>query len=340
MTLYLKFLNKLFPIFVILVLASCSQQPIFNRDYNRIEVGPGPEDMALDTINGMERLIVSCSERRSSDYSQNGFYDYNIKREKLVLLAIEGLPKSIQLRPHGIDIALVDGVKTLYCVNHEKNEKDYPPKGRQSILVFELLENKVIFKEQLTSEILISPNDVCTDYRGGIYVSNDSRERNNFFEKLFELRRSTVIHYNGTNWEFVGDKLKYANGVGVLNNRLFVTGTQEKVVISYEIREGGKLTDRIDIPSMKGNDNVTFYGNKLVTTAHLDFLKFLKHVKHQEKPSPCAVYTIDLKSHQLDTLYLDNGSVLSAASTGLIYKQKLYVSQVFNPYILEIPLSN
>lgn len=319
--------------------ASCKQYPVFNGDYTRIEVGPGPEDIALDTSFGMERLIVSCSERRSEDYSRNGFYDYNIPSGKLVKLPMDGLPDSIQFRPHGIDIGLINGKRILYCVNHEKNAEEFPPKGRQSILVFVLQADKVVFQEQLTDRILISPNDVCTDHNGGIYVSNDSGERNNSIEKLFELRRSTVIHYDGASWKYVGDKFKYANGVGVRNNRLFVTGTQEDLVASYRIVEGGDLTERINTPSMKGNDNITFSDGKLVTTAHLDFMNFLKHVKHDDKPSSCAVYSIDLKTHVLDTMYLDNGTVLSAASTGLVYKGNLYVSQVFNPFILEIPLN-
>lgn len=321
-----------------ILISSCANHPVFNREYTRIEVGPGPEDMALDTSNGQERLIISCSERRTGDNSKNGFYSFDIESGELMKLPIEKLPADISLRPHGIDIGIVDGQQLLYCVNHENNEDDFPPAGRQSILVFELLADKVVFREQLTFEMLISPNDVCTDNQGGIYVSNDSGERNNFWEKLFELKRSFVIHYNGQNWSAAGDKLKYANGVGVKNDRLYITGTQEKNIISYQINSDGTHTDKQEIPCMKGNDNITFNGNNLITTAHLDFLKFMKHVKHADKPSPCAVYSVNLETNEMDTLYQDNGAILSAASTGLVYKDHLYIAQVFNPYIIQIPL--
>lgn len=333
-------MNRLLLLVCLLMLGSCKNYPSFNQDYLRIAVGPGPEDMALDTLMGEERLIVSCSERRSEDYSKNGFYAYQFSSGQLTKILVEGLPEKVTLRPHGIDIGLVNGSKLLYVVNHEKNEEAFPPKGRQSILVFELNANIALFKTQLTDEILISPNDVCVDHKGGVYVSNDSGERNNFFEKLFELKRSTIIHFNGSDWKYVGDKMKYANGVGVRNGRLFVTGTQEKAVYSYQIEEDGSLQEKLVMPSMKGNDNITFSGGKLVTTAHLDFMKFIKHVKDGNKPSPCAVYSIDLSSQEIDTLFMDNGSILSAASTGLIYENNLYVSQVFNPMILKIPLGN
>ncbi len=335
-----KFLNHSFLIliFALVSLTACQKYPIFKADHTRIAVGPGPEDIALDTINGMERLIVSCSERRSEDYSRNGFYDYSIDTEKLRKLEVVGLPENITLRPHGIDIGLVDGKKLLYVVNHEKNKKEFPPKGRQSILVFELLKDKVVFVEALVSPLLISPNDVCTDNKGGIYVSNDSGMRNSLWEKLWELKRSFIIHFDGENWSAVGDRLKYANGVGVKNDRLYISGTQEKSVISYTINVDGTHSDRKEIPSLKGNDNITFYEGKLITTAHLDFMKFLKHVKNENKLSPCIVYSIDLKTEKVDTLYYDNGSTLSAASTGLVYGESLYVAQVFNPFILKLPL--
>ncbi|MCB0756719.1 MAG: hypothetical protein KDB98_14050, partial [Flavobacteriales bacterium] len=105
------------------------------------------------------------------------------------------------------------------------------------------------------------------------------------------------------------------------------------------INSDGTFTDKKEMPCLKGNDNITFVDNKLVTTSHLDFLKFIKHVKDENKPSPCSVYTVDLQTGAIDTLYTDGGTVLSAASTGLIYKGNLYVAQVFNPFILEIPLT-
>ncbi|TNF24215.1 MAG: hypothetical protein EP314_08235 [Bacteroidetes bacterium] len=333
-----KTAHSFFLFSVLIFLSACSKYPVFDGDYTRIDVAPGPEDIALDTINGSERLIISCSERRTTDYSRNGFYVYSISDGELRKLELEGLPTDIQLRPHGIDIAFVNDVKTLYCVNHEKNAEEFPPAGRQSILVFELQDDKVIFREQLTSPLMVSPNDVCTDHKGGIFVSIDSGKINSKAEKIFSLPRSYVLHYDGNNWTQVGDKLRYANGVGVKDGRIYMTGTQEKNIISYAVNSDGTFTDKKEMPCLKGNDNITFVGNKLVTTAHHDFLKFIGHVKDANKPSPCSVYTVDLQTGAIDTLYTDGGTVLSAASTGLIYNGELFVAQVFNPYLIRIPL--
>ena len=224
-------------------------------------------------------------------------------------------------------------------MNHEKNAEAFPPAGRQSILVFELLDDKVVFKKQLINPLIISPNDVCTDYKGGIFVSIDSDKINSKWEKLMALKHSFVLHFDGDKWEQVGDKLRYANGVGVKNGRIYITCAQEKNIFSYKINAEGSYSDKQEYRTMKGNDNITFVDDKLVTTAHLDFLKFLMHVKHAYEPSPCMVYSLDLKTHKVDTLYLDNGAVMSAASTGLVYNGSLYTSQIFNDFILEIPLA-
>lgn len=332
--------RQVLPFLLVLFFGGCASYPTFNGDYTRIETAPGPEDVALDTIGNSERVIISCSERRTTDYRDNGFYDYNISTGQVIKLPIVGLPESVQLRPHGIDIVLVNGVKTMYCVNHEKNAEDFPPAGRQSILVFELMDDQLVFKQQLTDALLVSPNDVCTDHKGGIFVSIDSGKINSKWEKLMALKRSYVLHFDGQKWQQVGDKLRYANGVGVKNNRIFITATQEATVTSYLITDNGTYTDKIQTKALKGSDNITFFEDKLVTTAHLNFIQFLKHVKDAEETTPCAVYTLDLKNNQLDTLYLDAGTVLSAASTGLIYNEKLYIAQIFNPFILEIPLDH
>jgi hypothetical protein len=331
--------SSLFLFFVFVLLSSCAKHPVFKGEYTTIKTGPGPEDIALDTIGSTDRLIISSSERRTTDHSRNGIYSYDLASGELKKLPMEGMPETIQLRPHGIDVALVGGIRTLYCVNHEKNAEAFPPAGRQSILVFELKDDRLVFKEQLIHPLIISPNDVCIDHKGGIFVSIDSGKINSKWEKLMALKRSFILHFDGDKWTQVGDKLRYANGVGVKNGRIYLTGAQEKHIYSYQINEDGTYSDKQQYPSPKGNDNITFAGNKLITTAHLDFLKFLSHVNHAEKPSPCMVYSMDLNTHNIDTLYLDNGTVMSAASTGLVYDGKLYASQIFNPFIIGIPLS-
>jgi len=312
-------------------ISACKNYGTFSKPYRVIATGPGPEDIALDTSLGFPRIIISSTERRLEDSSRNGFYAYTISTGKQIRLTIVGLPDSLQLRPHGIDVAQIGNQTFLYAVNHDSK------RDLHGILVFQLQENSLQFVNGLYNPLVTSPNDVCTDHRGGLYVSNDSGKKGSTWEKLWALKRSYVMHFDGTIWKQVGDKLAYANGVGVVGNRLYVTGTQEKTIHFYTIEPSG-LTNRVDLPAIKGADNITFSCGKLITAAHLDFIKFIGHVKKSEKKSPSMVYSVDMKTQKLDTLFLDNGNVLSASSTGLIVGDSLYVSQVFDPFIVAVPL--
>jgi len=217
----------------------------------------------------------------------------------------------------------------LYVVNHEVIT--------QSILVFRLGADTLRYMTQLTHPLLVSPNDLCTDHRGGIYVSNDSGKRNAIFEKIFSLPRSNVVHFDGSKWTEVATEIRYANGVGVQGNRLYITGTQEKAVLSYSIGPDGTLSDLKRMACPKGSDNITFHDGKLISTAHLDFMAFIRHVKKADHPSPGLVYSVDLQTGAVDTLFMDDGAVISAISTGLVTDGRLFIAQVFNPYIGTIP---
>ncbi len=314
------------------MVVSCSRIRPYEGYRRIVPTGPGPEDIALDTSLGRPRIIISCSQRRTGDRSQNGYRAYDIATGKQSDLVTSGLPKEIVLSPHGIDVATLNSGTLLYAVNHDRDRDVH------GILVFRLGEDTLHFLSELTTPLLFSPNDVCTDRQGGLYVSNDCGKRNSIWEKLWALKRSYVVHYNGTDWKRVGEPLAYANGVGVKGDRLFVTGTQERTLHSYRITADGP-GGRSDIQALKGNDNITFHRGKLVTTAHTDFMAFIRHVKKDRKPSPCVVYSVDLATGRLDTLFADNGGTFSAASTGLIVGDSLYMAQVFNPFLMVVPLA-
>jgi arylesterase / paraoxonase len=314
-----------------LLLAGCKDHGVFNRPYRVINTGPGPEDIALDTSLATPRLIISCSERRTGDFARNGFYVYEIVTGAQNMMVVAGLPDDVTLAPHGIDIAQTDLGTLLYAVNHDKIREEH------AVLVFRVGGDTLHYHQTLTHPLMISPNDVCTDHRGGIYVSNDSGKRNGLWEKLWGLRRSYVLHYDGWKWSQGSDRIAYANGVGVHGDRLYVTGTQEKHVIVYKIGPDG-LSERQDISAIKGSDNITFHKGRLISTSHLDFLAFMRHVGRSDKRSPCMVYSLALASQRLDTLFTDNGQVISAASTGLIFGDSLYIAQVFDPFVLAVPL--
>ena len=89
---------------------------------------------------------------------------------------------------------------------------------------------------------------------------------------------------------------------------------------------------------MYGYDNITISGNDLIIVAHPKPLKFLAHMKNAAKPSPGITYAVNYNTLASRVIFADDGKRISCNSTGLIYKNKLYIAQVFEPFILEVDL--
>ena len=68
--------------------------------------------------------------------------------------------------------------------------------------------------------------------------------------------------------------------------------------------------------------------------AHPSTFKFLRHAASKDNIAPSQIYRIDSKTNEVTNHYSNDGSELSAASTGLIIGDRIYVSQVFEDFLL------
>jgi hypothetical protein len=57
-------------------------------------------------------------------------------------------------------------------------------------------------------------------------------------------------------------------------------------------------------------------------------------MKDPEEPSPSVVFVVRPEIHTKNAVYVNDGRMISAASTAMAYQKKLYISQVFEPYIV------
>jgi hypothetical protein len=149
----------------------------------RISVGPGPEDMVPDTLQGVARLLVSCSSRRDSQeeygeiiacYPGTGIQKSMIRVEE---------PPGIVFRPHGI---YLEGIR-LYVISHEEEPHDHP------VLIYEVHGDTLVFLEMVRTPMLHSPNALVTGPQQEIYVVNDAGKRGSILEKVLRLKRANVI---------------------------------------------------------------------------------------------------------------------------------------------------
>ncbi len=318
----------------------CKQFSSFNSTpLVKIPTGSGPEDLAYFSEDGKFYLIAACADRRSKN-SDSDFYLINAETLTSSKMQLVNLPDSLHLDLHGIDIETIGGTTYLYAIDHHQIKKWH------QLIRFKIKNSQLVFDTIFASpKFLINPNDLDVDSDGNIYVTNSLGRGSVFWQYLLNLKRSSVVKYNAAEkkWELLLSKMAYANGVVISDSALFIATTRMNGLYSYPIHNfkngitlKGNSGRRIAI--IKGLDNLTTADGVLYTTAHPDFIKFIKHAKSSTKISPSQIWSINPKNNQKSLIYQSDGSEISGASTALFFNGRLFIGQIFEPFVGEIKL--
>ncbi len=304
----------------------------------KIEVGPGPEDMVLDTLTGENRLIIACSARRDNEPDFGEIIGLKLTDETTFVFKRLYEPDGLIFRPHGIDfVEEPSGRFALYVVNHQPNEN----KTKHSILKYLVGGDSLKYQRAYVSDLLISPNDVAATPGGKVYVTNDSGKKSKFgrlWASLFKRRDCTVVEFdpNGEARIFA-DKLAFANGIQAEENKVIVACTFKEEFWIYRLSLKGQIKASEKITGMKGLDNIEFINEEeVLIPAHPQFGKFLKHIKSADNFSPTNVWKLNIYSGKFSLEIEDDGSNISAGSVAIRYKSHIYIGQVFNPFVVKI----
>jgi hypothetical protein len=298
----------------------------------RIVVGPGPEDMVLDTLNGNSRLLISCSGRREEHKPYGEIESLDLNSGDRNVLTRMNEPGNIKFRPHGIYLSKGH----LFVISHEKEPDDHP------ILIYKVNGNQLEFVEQVKGPYQHSPNALVTGPKGEIYFVNDSGKRGSIVEKALKLKRANVVRLSKNsegNWEsaIVAEDLGYPAGINCIENKVFVGDAILHRIHVFEITASG-LQKVSEIEGLKGNDNIRFHQGNILTPGHIKPFKFIGHAKDPQKLSPVEVFLADPKSGEFQILFETDGSLISAGSTAVIHDGFLYICQVFDPFLLKVNL--
>lgn len=329
---------------LLMLLASCSVIPTTEkRNCTKINVGPGPEDIVLDSVScPYPRLLASCLQRRKGNPAFAEICEVNLNTNAYKIIKRVNEPQGMVFRPHGFDLVKSKtGDLLLYCVSHNEDKNEH------SIIVYKVFADRLEFQQKLDSPLLVSPNDVTASCDGQVFVTNDAGKRGSVMEQLFKLRRSNVVHYNpdSKTWNIIANKVCYANGIAINNCPadfvVFSTVRSNKLYLLKPSKlEAGKYTKKT-IAKLKGLDNITFLNNEeILVTAHLKQFAYLKHYKDAKNLSPTVVYRVNIFTGEHSPFYTNDGSAICGASTALYYKGNLYLSQVFEPFILKCEVGN
>ena len=254
----------------------------------------------------------------------------------------------------------------LYVISHDDERNIH------SIYSYQVFADHLLYIRSWTDPLLVSPNAVCVLADGTLLVTNDSGKRGNRLEALLKQRKSNVVAWNPQTdrWGVVAGDLAYANGITSRGEGVYVATTRQNRVFSYHWN-GSELTDRKEIAKVPGADNLRWDGNDLLVAGHPNIIAFVRHAGSASKKSPVEVWRVTVspekpavkarskarssqdsgitdntqameesvyKGPAARLIYATDGEPISASATALIYQNHLYLSQVFDPFILKVEL--
>ena len=319
----------------LIFISGCSKKESSTLPNTQIEVGPGPEDMVLDTLGSSPRLLISCAARRDMHKPYGEIISYDLESGSGKVLARELEPSDLVFNPHGIYL----DQNTLYVISHS-NEPDYHP-----ILIYRVFDDSLVFQELISTPLQISPNALVTGSSGEIYFVNDSGKRGSMAEKIFRLKRANVVRLTkdpaSASWNstLMAVNLGYPAGINRMGNKIYVGDAILNRIHVFRINGEG-LIEVDQLKGFKGADNIRFHQQQLLVPGHTKPFKFIKHTKDPEQKSPVEVFLIDPVTGSSQTLYYTDGKSLSGGSSAILYRDQLYICQVFDPFLLQVDLSD
>ncbi len=320
--------------------AHCSSIEIRNRydKCEKITVGPGAEDFALLEKGGNTTIFVSSHERRGWKVAGD-IFALNLKSKQVKKLTRTGEPPAVFFSPHGIDIFRNGQDVFLYVVNHgaEMNDND------QSVLIYKINDDKLEFMIQVRDDLINSPNDLTVTETGNFYVTNDHGSRGSLWEVFWGLKRSKITYCTlnsltqnlGGSCRVAAEGIAMANGILTRGSKVYVSATREGKVYEFSRETDGTLGNKQLIAEIAGPDNLFSLENQLMTSSHTSNWKFFRHASSADNKAPSYIVGIDPAQKTATGLYFNAGDEISAASGAFVYNGKLYISQVFEDFLLE-----
>ncbi len=306
----------------------------------RIHTGPGPEDLVIDYWSGSPRLLVSCAERRSEQI-YGGIYAIDPLTKSTKQLRMSELP--VPFWPHGIDIQEIDGQVYLYAINHHEEEGG---SWKHEVLIFQVQDDFLELKELHTDASMRAPNDIHVLEDGSYYFSNwlgKQTEWQIISAGLFRRKSGSIGYYDkkSNSFSIVIERLRMPNGVVEADGHLYTALTTGNKVLKYKLENGQNpvLDKSCRFGKMIGGDN--FFKDELgnlYLTCHTKPFRFFRHARDPRVESPWSIYKLSPESCTEEEIFTEIGSNMSGGTVAVRWKDHFYVGQVFEGFVLEVPV--
>lgn len=311
---------------------------------------PGAEDFAISRTG--EFLIVSSDDRagrRDGLMKESGLYWMDLSDKGKTMRRLKA-QNDVTLFPHGISMIQLDSnIYRLLVVNHVSTSDEalgsLDLDTKHSIEEYRLEGQKLTHVKTFSDPMIKSPNDVVAIDATKFYFTNDHGSDTKLgllLEDYLGFARSFAVYYNGKEYTQVTEDMAYANGINFDGDRniMYVASPRSFSVKAYRVQENGLLDKMADIDCGTGVDNIEFDENgQLWIGCHPKLLTFTSYATGKISISPSEIITIDLAddgSYVVNSIYQDDGSLMSAATTAIPFKDKVYVGNVMDEHFLVI----
>lgn len=312
---------------------SVAAEPISAASCQRITTGPGPDDMVIQHGAPL-RLLISSHDRRN--FSRSGdIYAYTPTNNQMIVMNRTGEPEGFRLRPHGMDLVNRNGRWWLYVISHDRELVS----DQHTLMIYEVLGDTLRFQQQLTTPLLSAPNDVAVADNGDIYVTNERQDGASIVEWLFLQRKANVVVYRqGTGWQLAAGELAIANGIYINGRTVWVSQTVGEGLMRYTRKPDGTLGQGLQVTSLSLIDGLSPGAHgRLLATSYPSLIGLGLHWQRQRSKARTVVYEVDPKTQTTRVVFQDNGQGINAVSSSQLVDDRLYLGQLFDPYILSCP---
>lgn len=296
----------------------------------------GAEDITINQQTGI--AYISADARRATlagkaNPAKGTIYWLDVKNPNA--LPVDMLPGfKPEFHPHGISyFKTTSGKELLFVINHTQKNTS------QKVERFEIRGKKLVHLETIQDKLMTSPNDLVAVGEQQFYITNDHGYLKGFKRKMEEYLRlplGYVNFYNGKTMTKVAEGITYANGINIGDDKrtVFVASPTNNQLFVFNRKTDNTLEKTETIGLGTGADNIELdaQGN-LWMGCHPKLFAFVAHKKNPKKKAPSEVIKLAYQSkgvYELKSVYMDDGTHLSASSVAAAYKDNLLIGGVFD----------
>jgi len=290
----------------------------------------GAEDFTINYEDGF--MIISQDDRagrRDGNPAQGHLYYLDLDSGNFQPRKLTAGHK-LKFYPHGISLLKLDSAHyQILVVNHARGH---------TIEKFELFgDDSLVYTTTYRDVSMISPNDVIALDEGSFYFTNDHGYTSywgRMAENYLGLAVSNVIYYDGKYRE-VASGISYANGINISLDRsqVLVASPRSFSLGYYDIQENGDLSLNHHLDVGTGIDNIELDKDGNVWMgAHPSLLAFTSYAVGKSEIAPSEI--IKVTGDEVESLYTNDGSFVSASSVAAPYRDLLFVGTVMDDMLV------